>query len=119
MAEPDVMVVGQIARDLVLLVDEVPTASGTAPVRCRREMLGGKGGNQAVGLAQLGVDVALLGVVGDDEVGDALLARARADGINVRAVRRRPGTATGLIVDLVDAEGCRARGPRPWPARRP
>ncbi|MEH0828355.1 MULTISPECIES: PfkB family carbohydrate kinase [unclassified Micromonospora] len=105
MAEPDVMVVGQVARDLVLLVDEVPAASGTAPVRRRRELLGGKGANQAVGLAQLGVDVGLLGVVGDDAVGDALLARARADGVDVRAVLRRPGTATGLIVDLVDAEG--------------
>ncbi|MEU4715830.1 PfkB family carbohydrate kinase [Micromonospora purpureochromogenes] len=105
MGEPDVMVVGQVARDLVLLVDEVPAASGTAPVRRRRELLGGKGANQAVGLAQLGVDAGLVGVVGDDEVGDRLLAQARADGVDVRAVLRRPGTPTGLIVDLVDAKG--------------
>ncbi|MEU5790163.1 PfkB family carbohydrate kinase [Micromonospora purpureochromogenes] len=105
MAEPDVMVVGQVARDLVLLVDELPAASQTAPVRRRRELLGGKGANQAVGLAQLGVDVGLLGVVGDDEVGDRLLAQVRADGVDVRAVCRRPGTPTGLIVDLVDAKG--------------
>ncbi|MEV4482475.1 PfkB family carbohydrate kinase [Micromonospora coxensis] len=105
MAAVDVMVVGQIARDLVLLVDEVPAASGTAPARRRRELLGGKGANQAVGLAQLGVDVGLLGVVGDDEIADRLLARARADGVDVTAVVRRPGTATGLIVDLVDAAG--------------
>ncbi|RLK26001.1 ribokinase [Micromonospora sp. M71_S20] len=98
------MVVGQVARDLVLLVDEVPGAGGSTPVRRRRELLGGKGANQAVGLAQLGAAVGLLGVVGDDEVGERLLAQARADGIDVRWVRRRPGTPTGLIVDVVDAD---------------
>ena len=51
----EIVVVGQIARDLVLVVDEVPGPGGTAPVRERREMLGGKGANIAVGLAQLGV----------------------------------------------------------------
>ncbi|PSK63270.1 Bifunctional ribokinase/ribose-5-phosphate isomerase A [Micromonospora sp. MH33] len=99
----DAIVVGQVARDIVLLVDEVPGPSGTAPVRCRRELLGGKGANQAVGLAQLGVRVGLLGVVGEDEVGDRLLGRARSDGIDVAPVLRRPDTPSALIVDVVDA----------------
>ncbi|GLY22110.1 PfkB family carbohydrate kinase [Micromonospora sp. NBRC 101691] len=103
MTNVDVMVVGQVARDLVLQVDEVPDAGGTAPVRRRRELLGGKGANQAVGLAQLGVRVGLLGVVGEDEVGRTLLAQAHADGIDVASVIRRDGTSTGLIVDVVDA----------------
>lgn len=101
----DAIVVGQVARDLVLLVDEVPGPSGTAPVRCRRELLGGKGANQAVGLAQLGVRVGLLGVVGEDEVGDRLLGRARSDGIDVAPVLRRPDTPSALIVDVVDGRG--------------
>ncbi|MEO3779294.1 PfkB family carbohydrate kinase [Micromonospora sp. B11E3] len=105
MAELDAMVVGQVARDLVLLVDEVPGPAGTAPARRRRELLGGKGANQAVGLAQLGARSGLLGVVGDDDVAERLLARARADGVDVRAVLRRTGTPTGLILDLVDAHG--------------
>lgn len=104
MAELDVLVVGQVARDLVLQVDELPPAGGSAAVRCRRELLGGKGANQAVGLAQLGARGGVLGVVGDDEVGERLLTRARADGVDVVTVRRRPGTRTGLIVDLVDRE---------------
>ena len=98
--------VGQIARDLVLVVDEVPDAGGTAPVRERREMLGGKGANIAVGLAQLGAPVALVGVVGDDDVGERLIARAAADGIATGAVVRRPDQETGLIVDVV-ADGWR------------
>lgn len=97
---------GQIARDLVLVVDEVPGPGSTAPVRERREMLGGKGANIAVGLAQLGAPVALVGVVGDDDIGERLLARAAADGIEVASVVRRPDCETGLIVDVV-ADGWR------------
>jgi ribokinase len=97
----EIVVMGQIARDLVLVVDEVPGPGGTAPVRQRREMLGGKGANIAVGLAQLGAPVRLVGVVGDDAVGERLLARAAADGIGTEAVVRRAGRATGLIVNLV------------------
>jgi ribokinase len=105
MAGLDAIAVGQVARDLVLLVDEVPGASRTAPVRRRRELLGGKGANQAVGLAQLGARVGLLGVVGLDEVGDRLLGQARSDGIDVAPVVRREGTPSALIVDVVDAHG--------------
>ena len=101
----DVVVVGQLARDLVLVVDDVPEAGESRPVRERREMLGGKGANQAVGLAQLGLHPALIAVAGDDEAGDRMLEQARADGIDVSAVARRRGARTGLIVDVVDRDG--------------
>lgn len=100
-----VVVLGQIARDLVLRVAEVPGAGQSADVRERREMLGGKGANQAVGLAQLGGHVALIGVVGADGTGEKLLAQAKADHIDVSHVVRRAGVATALIVDVVDDSG--------------
>jgi ribokinase len=84
-------------------VDEVPGGLAAVPARERLEMLGGKGANQAVALAQLGVPVALLGVVGDDAVADDLLARAQADGVDTSPVIRRAGTRTGLIVSLLDS----------------
>src|SRR6266498_5298066 len=46
---PDVIVFGQIARDLVLVVDAVPTASRSADVYQRRELLGGKGAKSGGG----------------------------------------------------------------------
>jgi ribokinase len=49
---PPVVVAGQIARDLVLVVDEVPGPGASTAVRERRELLGGKGANIAVGLSQ-------------------------------------------------------------------
>src|SRR5215813_12558245 len=102
---PDVIVFGQVARDLVLVVDAVPTASRSADVHQRRELLGGKGANQAVGLAQLGLRPALAGVVGEDQVGQRLLTQASQDRVDVSAVARRPGVRTALIVDIVDATG--------------
>jgi ribokinase len=103
--KPPVVVLGQIARDLVLVVDEVPGPGGTTDVRERREMLGGKGANIAVGLSQFGVPVSVVGVVGDDQVGENLLAACASDTIDTSAVTRRPDTASALMVDVVTADG--------------
>ncbi|GLY40373.1 ribokinase [Amycolatopsis sp. NBRC 101858] len=92
----EVVVVGQIARDLVLEAPDDPA-----------ELLGGQGANQALALSQLGVTVSLVGVVGQDAAGDALRARARADRIGTTHVVRRPGTETAVIVDVVDDDGRR------------
>ena len=89
-----------MARDLVLLVDELPAAGTGVPVHDLREMLGGA--NQAVGLAQLGDAPALVAVLGDDDTAGRLLAQARADGIDVEHVVRCAGCRTGLIVDIVE-----------------
>jgi ribokinase len=105
MKPPVAAVVGQLARDLVLSVAEVPEAGISADATGRREQLGGKGANQAVGLAQLGVRPRLVAVAGDDVIGDVLLDQARRDGIDVTAVVRRPGALTGLIMELLDSDG--------------
>jgi ribokinase len=102
---PDAVVVGQVGRDLVLVVDDVPGPRGTVPVRRRLEMLGGKGANQAVALSQLGLRAALVGVVGRDRVGSWALARARRDGIDVGCVVRRAGARTSLIVEVLAPGG--------------
>ncbi|GAA5201758.1 PfkB family carbohydrate kinase [Rugosimonospora acidiphila] len=105
MDTPRVTVVGQLARDLVLVVPRMPEAGTAADVRLRLEMLGGKGANQAVAVGQLGGRPALVAVAGDDRVADDLLEQARADGIDVSGVVRRGGAVTGLIVDALTDEG--------------
>ena len=104
-ARPPIVVVGQVARDLVLMVEKVPGPGGSVDVDHRRELLGGKGANIAVGLAQLGPSVAVVGVVGDDLVGEELLTQCRRDHLDTTAVLRRTGTETALMVDVVTADG--------------
>ncbi|OJZ73673.1 ribokinase [Mycobacterium paraffinicum] len=94
-----VVVIGQIARDLVLRTDGPPATGKSTDILERGELLGGKGANQAVGLAQLGVPVALIGVVGDDHAGTVVVREAQRDGIDVSGVVRRGVTA--LLIDVV------------------
>lgn len=102
------VVIGQIALDVVLQVDEHPgDEQQSVPVRQRHEMLGGKGANQAVALAQLGVPAALISTVGGDPTGRALLALATAAGVNVSRVVQRDEVSSAMVVDVVDAHARR------------
>ncbi|WP_299165610.1 PfkB family carbohydrate kinase [uncultured Arthrobacter sp.] len=104
---PRVVVVGQVARDLVLTIGSMPEEGGSTPVQERRELLGGKGANQAVACRQLEAAVELIGVVGDDPPGRAVLAQAVGDGIGVDGVIRRPDAPTALLLDIVEPHGVR------------
>lgn len=98
-----VVVIGQIGRDLVLRTDGPPSASESTDILQRNELLGGKGANQAVGLVQLGLPVALIGVVGNDIAGDFVLQQAQSDGIDAGGIVRRGTTA--LLIDVVGRQG--------------
>ncbi|MEV4348322.1 PfkB family carbohydrate kinase [Actinoplanes sp. NPDC049596] len=102
MTQRTAAVIGQLARDLVLTVDELPDVGASGAATSRHEQLGGKGANQAVALAQLGVRPSLVAVAGDDVIGDVLLDQAKKDGIDVRRVVRRADTLTGLIVEILE-----------------
>ena len=106
-ALPDgpVVVIGQIGRDVVVQVDEVPDGGSSTPVTYWWEGVGGKGANQAVGLRQLGADVSLIGVVADDAAGRGVLRLAERDGIDVTHVSRHGSTAA--LLDVVDRHGTR------------
>ena len=86
------VVVGRIGRDLALRTARLPDEGGTEPVIERFDRLGGKGPNQAVGLARLGVPVDLIGVVDRDAAGAAMVGEAAADGIDVGHRQSTPTT---------------------------
>jgi len=99
-------VVGQLARDLVLSVNDLPEPGSSADATGRLEQLGGKGANQAVGLAQFGVRPALIAVAGDEVVdttggGDAFVAALTASllrGDPYPKAARRATAASGATV---------------------
>jgi sugar/nucleoside kinase (ribokinase family) len=62
-----------------------------------RRCTGGASANAAIALARLGVPVAVVGAVGDDALGEALVAALAREGVDVRAVAvtRAP---TGIVI---------------------
>ena len=99
-----VVVVGSLNMDLIVSVDAIPTPGQTVLASQTRRACGGKGANQAVAAARAGAQVAMVGAVGDDADGSALLGALVAEGIDVGGVLRSP-EATGLALVTVDAAG--------------
>jgi len=100
----DVAVVGMQCVDIVC----APVAPGvmdreTTLVDSAKLMLGGDAQNQAIALSSLGAKVALMGVVGNDRLGDVLLEQLSAFPIELLAKREDVNTAVSLV--LVEAGG--------------
>ena len=65
---------------------------------------GGKGGNQAVAAARLGVPVMLVAALGDDEFGAEARAALAREGVGTDVLVTLEHTATGVALILVDAK---------------
>src|SRR3954451_20909476 len=108
-----VVVVGSITADFVVTVDRLPAAGETVTGGEFARHAGGKGANQAVAAARAGARVRFVGAVGDGGLragADAALAPAAvhalaAEGVETGAIARLAGTATGVALIIVDAEG--------------
>jgi 2-dehydro-3-deoxygluconokinase len=60
--------------------------------------IGGAESNVAIGLARLGIPSSWISVLGDDELGELILNRLRAEGVDTSAVRRISERPTGLYL---------------------
>jgi ribokinase len=102
-----VVCVGSLNLDLVATVPRLPTPDETILATSLAQFHGGKGANQAVAAARLGADTAMVGCVGFDGTGRALLAGLDEAGVDRRFVRRvEVHTGTALItVSGGDAAG--------------
>ncbi|MGY1776375.1 carbohydrate kinase family protein [Geodermatophilus sp. SYSU D00804] len=106
MSTRPVVVVGDLATDVVAVLSGEPAPGSDRPAAIRTRG-GGAGANVAAHLAALGVPVTLAGCVGDDPAGAALLAELAAAGVGL-AVRTVHGAASGTIVSLVEPDGQRS-----------
>jgi ribokinase len=100
-----VTVIGSVNADLVVAVARLPAAGETVTGGTFARHGGGKGANQAVAAARLGARVRLIAAVGDDDLGADAVAELEAEGVDVSAVARREGVATGVALITVDAAG--------------
>jgi 2-dehydro-3-deoxygluconokinase len=60
--------------------------------------IGGAESNVAIGLARLGIPASWISVLGEDELGELVLHRLRAEGVDTSAVRRVSDRPTGLYL---------------------
>jgi ribokinase len=105
MSRPEVVVVGSVNADLVVSVERLPRAGETVSGGTFARHGGGKGANQAVAAARAGARVAMVGAVGADDLGDEALRELADEGIDVSAVARLEGVATGVAAIVVDERG--------------
>lgn len=100
-----VVVVGSVNQDVTLHVARIPGPGETVLALATSVSAGGKGGNQACAVARAGVDCLLLGAVGDDAGGEALVQELRRRGVGLPELLRLEGVESGGATILVDEAG--------------
>jgi ribokinase len=101
----DVVVVGGVNTDYLVRGTRLPEPGETVEGNFFLQAGGGKGANQAVAAARLGVRVAFIGKVGRDQRGDALAKALADDGIDVSHLSRHRTAASGAALVMVDQSG--------------
>ena len=102
-ARKPIVVVGSVTMDMVTLTPRIPrtgetvigTGFGTTP--------GGKGANQAVAAARLGYPVQMVGNVGRDIYGPALLDNLAHAGVEIKAMEKVDGPSGLAPIFLSEA----------------
>ncbi len=100
-----ITVVGSLNMDLIVRASRLPRPGETLLAGEFHTAPGGKGANQAVAAARLGADVSMIGRVGADDFGRALLDTLAADRVDTRFVTQDPGASTGVALIVVDDNG--------------
>ncbi|MGC5772906.1 ribokinase [Paenibacillus pabuli] len=99
-----ICVIGSSSMDLVVTSSRRPGAGETVLGDSFKTVPGGKGANQAVAAARLGAEVAMIGRVGDDAFGTAILNNFKANGVNTQNVKPVTHMESGTA-HIVLAEG--------------
>lgn len=90
--------------DLVVTSKKRPGAGETVLGESFQMVPGGKGANQAVAASRLGAEVFMIGCVGDDQHGEAILDNFKANGVHTDYVEPVTDVASGTA-HIILAEG--------------
>lgn len=97
-------VMGSINMDIILNMEKVPDVGENVLGTDYGYACGGKGANQATGLARLGAQTKMIGKVADDTNGKKLVENLNKNGIDSSCVRT-DGSQTGMATIIIDGEG--------------
>lgn len=100
-----ILVFGSINIDLVTKTPRLPIAGETLQGYEFFTAPGGKGANQAVAAARLGIATHLVGRVGNDDFGRQLLANVQVAGVHTDGIFVDTSITSGIAVITVDDAG--------------
>ncbi len=102
---PKILVVGSLAMDMVYSTSKIPGEGETVKNGLSFVLApGGKGANQAVQSAKLGVNVTMVGKVGNDMFGDQLVKTIQDAGIDSDGILRDetcPSAVSCIILEVI------------------
>lgn len=109
MRDLDLLVVAELNPDVIVRGDVVPRfGQAEQLVDDAALVLGSSGAITACGAARLGLRTSIVGVVGEDALGEFVLEELADHGVSSEAVFVRPGIRTGMGVVLSRPNGDRA-----------
>ena len=96
MKQAKLLVVGSFVMDLIVTTPRFPVKGETVLGMTYTTASGGKGANQAVQAARVGAQVTMIGKIGQDAFGDAMLKSVEDAGVNVSRVLRSATTPSAV-----------------------
>lgn len=96
MTKPVITVVGSFAVGLTIRTPQIPVFGETLRGSDFDMGPGGKGSNQAVATARLGAESYLVGIIGDDKLGEIATDLYKAEGVDTTYLRKTSEKATGV-----------------------
>lgn len=110
MKDFDLLVIGEINPDLILIGDDIDPTYGQVEkvVKAATLTIGSSSAITACGAARLGLRTAFVGLVGDDVFGRFMLEAMQDRGIDTTACVVDPALKTGFSVILARSSGDRA-----------
>jgi ribokinase len=105
MKQPVVTVVGSFCVDILIRADRLPVWGETLIGRDFYLGPGGKGGNQAAGVARMGAQTHFITAVGEDHFAQRAFDLAKAEGIDRDGICVMPGATTSVGFGLLDPAG--------------
>jgi len=103
--ERPAVVIGAAVHDISCRVRDIPAPNTSVQAYAFEERPGGKGLNQAVGLARLDTKVRLISALGSDQAGAEILEFLRTEGVDADYVETRPGSMSPRTVMLASKNG--------------
>ena len=103
--ESRIVVVGSLNADFVINMHRFPEPGETVVGKDFTIFPGGKGANQAYGVAKLGGYVSMVGQVGNDAQGPWLRQHLASAGVDVSHVREDKAVSSGIALISIDASG--------------